>query len=225
MADISSVKNKLMALPTNQEMTSTKLREVSDMYEQYFIKEMMKQMRSTVTESGLLKVNNGQKIFQEQLDDQYATEWNKRGGFGVSDLIYNQLSSRYGLDEKNAQPLTRPAGPISFERKNQIKLLSQPEAKSNTTFLMQPESLDQKTYEVTSPWAGVLQDKKMQEGDKTSFQIKHDNGLESLIMIQGGLSEKSRHLSVGDQVDSGQALGLAQSPSPLVWTVTKTVPE
>ena len=84
--------NKLggpMAPPTAenkaQEMDK-KLHGVADMYEQHFIREMMKQMRSTVSEGGFVKANNAEKIFQEQLDDQYADQWQKSGGIGFSKI-------------------------------------------------------------------------------------------------------------------------------------------
>lgn len=82
--------------PAKKDVTEEKLREVADLYEKHFIKEMMKQMKSTVPESGLLKKNNAEKIFEDQLDDQYSSEWNKRGGFGLSDMIYEQLNQKFG---------------------------------------------------------------------------------------------------------------------------------
>ena len=39
-----------------------------------------------------LKHQYKESIFEDQLDDQYAGEWNKRGGFGISDIIFEQLS-------------------------------------------------------------------------------------------------------------------------------------
>ena len=81
-----------MAPPTAenkaQEMDK-KLHGVADMYEQHFIREMMKQMRSTVQESGFIKQNNAEKIFRGQLDDQYADQWGKAGGIGLSNLIHD----------------------------------------------------------------------------------------------------------------------------------------
>jgi Rod binding domain-containing protein len=76
--------------------SEAKLREVADLYEQHFIKEMIKNMKSTVPESGLIKKNNAEKIFEDQLHDRYSQEWNKRGGFGLSDLIFEQLKSQFG---------------------------------------------------------------------------------------------------------------------------------
>ena len=97
MSDISKFPNvggiglqKSIDLKKDVNVSDEKLREVADLYEKHFIKEMMKQMKSTLPEGGLIKKNNAENIFQDQLDDQYSSEWNKRGGFGISDLIFHE---------------------------------------------------------------------------------------------------------------------------------------
>lgn len=204
-----------------------KLREVSDMYEKYFMKEMMRNMRSTIQEGGFLKANNAEKIFQEQLDDEYSTQANNRGGFGISELIYQQLTERYGSElgiTGKEGKVDKPMGPIPSDKK--IKFQELMNTPSQQTYMLQPEqAANEKNVNVQTPWAGVLQNKKMHEGDRTSYTIKHDNGLESLIMTQGAPSAETRHLSPGDKLEAGQSLGLANSGSPLVWTVKSSVSE
>jgi peptidoglycan hydrolase FlgJ len=188
------------------------------------LKEMMRHMRSTVQEGGFVKANNAEKIFREQLDDQYSTEANKRGGFGISEMIYQQLTEKFGaqLGLKN-KPL-QPQGPIAPDKKIQIEELSK--SPREISYLVQPDKDNtEKNVAIQNPWAGVLQNKNRLEGDKTSYSIKHDNGLESLILTQGAPSSETRHLSVGDQIQAGQSLGLASSVSPLVWTVKNSVSE
>lgn len=74
-----------------------KVREVADLYEKFFIKELMRHMKSGLNEDGgIIKKNNAEKIFSEQLDEQYSEQWNKRGGFGLSDMIYDNITERYG---------------------------------------------------------------------------------------------------------------------------------
>src|SRR5262245_47892062 len=71
------------------------LREAAKMYENHFLNEMVKAMRSTVKhDDGLIKQNFGEKIFSEQLDQQYVDGWANKGGVGLADLIYNQLRER-----------------------------------------------------------------------------------------------------------------------------------
>ena len=204
-----------------------KVREVADMYEKYFVKEMMRNMRSTIQEGGFLKANHAEKIFQEQLDDEYSTQANNRGGFGISDLIYQQLKDKYGAKlgmSDGDSKVDKPAGPIPMDKKIKFEeLMNTPQQQ---TYMLQPEqTANEKNVNVQTPWAGVLQNKKMHEGDKTSYTIKHDNGLESLIMTQGAPSAETRHLSPGDKLEAGQSLGLASTASPLVWTVKSSVSE
>ncbi len=235
MADISKLFNSPISAPgidltksmdfkKDQKVTDAKLREVSDMYEKHFIKEMMKQMKATLPEGGLLKKNNAEEIFQDQLDDQYSGEWNKRGGFGISDMIFKQLSEKFGTKDQN---LEKPVGPI--ELNESTKMLKMPNA-NEQTYKIHPHSSDNKNIDVkspwvdvTSPWAGTLQNKNQMDNDQTSYRIKHDNGLESLIVIQGGATEQTRHLSQGDQIQAGDNLGKADGTSPLFWTIKKSV--
>ena len=226
MADINKISlNKSIELKSSEpKVTEEKLREVADLYEKYFIKEMIKQMKSTLPEGGVIKKNNAEKIFQEQLDDQYSTEWNKRGSFGLSDMIHEQLMSRFGeqfgLEKKK---LDKPSGPIPFGPESQLKKV--PSLSENSeTFRIMPMSSDGKV-DVKTPWAGTLQSKQVMENDQTSFQIKHDNGLESQILIHGAPTEKTRHLSPGDILSAGAELAEASPASPLFWTIKQSVSE
>lgn len=229
--NVNSLGSKPQALKKTQtpEEADAKVREVANEYEKYFMKEMFKQMRGTVQEGGFLKANNAEKIFQEQLDDQYSTEGNKRGGFGISDLIYKQLTEKFaaqlGLEDKQ----DHPRGPIPLNQKMHFEEIKSRELKpldSQKTFLITPEkNVEHKNIPVQSPWAGVLQNKKVLDADQTSYQIKHDNGLESLILTHGAATPETRNLSAGDQIQPGQTLGLAQAGQPLVWTVKKSVSE
>ena len=102
-----------------QQSENQKVREVADMYEKFFIKELMRHMKSGLDEDGgMIKKNNAEKIFTEQLDEQYSDEWNKRGGFGMSDLIYQNVTERYagqlgevkkdGLDQVKDLKMVKP---------------------------------------------------------------------------------------------------------------------
>lgn len=199
------------------QMSDEKLREVADLYEKHFIKEMMKQMKASLPEGGLIKKNNAEDIFQDQLDDQYSAEWNKNGSFGISDLIFQQLTERFGTKDNG---LEKPVGPIEFKKPSEmLKILDAPEQ----TYKINPKNSELKNIDVKSPWAGTLQNKNQVNDDQTSYRIKHDNGLESLILIRGGADAETRHLSQGDQIQAGQNIGKADATSPLFWTIKKSV--
>ncbi len=207
--------------------TEVKFREVADLYENHFIRTMMKEMRSTVKESGFIKQNNAEKIFRDQLDDQYADNWGKAGGIGLSGLIYDQLMQRYGEQMGLKDKTQKPQGPIELDAKANFKGVVSKSATSAEsepiTFKFETDA-GQKT-KVKNPWAGTLLDKKYLEMDQMQYRIKHDNGLESLIMTRGtGLGPDSQ-LSPGDTLQSGQQLGWATASSPLFWTVKTNVSE
>lgn len=223
--------------------TEEKFREVSELYEKYFIREMMKNMRATVQEGGFIKQNNAEKIFRDQLDDQYSEQWGKAGGIGLSKLIYDQLVQRYGEQMGVSKKIEAPQGPVDFNSLNSKNFSSTESFKkingsaqmpteasrevlrqgNSVTFKMQ-SSAEQRSA-LKNPWAGVLLDKKFLEMDQMQYRIKHDNGLESLMLTRGSGLGAEQQLSQGDTIRAGQQLGWLSPASPLVWTVNKNVSE
>jgi flagellar protein FlgJ len=254
MSDVGKL-NPIKAAPLAEkrgQVTEEKFHEVSELYEKYFIREMMKQMRSTVQEGGFIKQSNAEKIFRDQLDDQYADQWTKAGGIGLSDLIYDQLMDKFGAQMGLRKPLDRPQGPIELNSKANFTgvvgaLRPAAAAPANPNPTANPDSnpnlgpnltanrqetltLKLKSDEasqgvVTSPWAGTLLEKKYMDADQIQYRIKHDNGLESLIMTRGTGLGPEQKLAAGDILRAGQALGLASPASPLFWTVKANVSE
>src|SRR3989344_9618732 len=172
---INSIKQEPLADKKNR-VTEEKFREVSDLYEKYFIREMMKQMRSTVHESGFIKQNNAEKIFRDQLDDQYADQWGKAGGIGLSNLIHDQLMDKYGEKMGLRAPVEKPHGPINLDHKSIFAgIVGQQSSTSSdlnpATFNFQ--SPEDEQLEIRNPWAGSLLDKKYYEMDQMQYRIKH----------------------------------------------------
>lgn len=234
MSEISKLNSaRTPALPEDKvKATEQKFQEVADLYENHFIREMMKQMRATVHESGFIKHNNAEKIFQDQLDNQYADQWGKAGGIGFSKIIYDQLVQKYGAQMGMTQKIEKPHGPISLtDKSNYSGIVPSPKSPvENKNSLLEPvtfkfeTSADHKT-EIKNPWVGTLLDKKYLEMDQIQYRIKHDNGLESLIQTRGSGLGPDLQLSLGDQIQSGQQLGWATAASPLFWTVKTNVSE
>lgn len=80
------------ALPTvNNDGDFDKLKEACQEFESYFLSEMIKNMRKTVPDGGLIKKSNGEKIYQEMLDSEYASNISKEKGVGLSELMFRQL--------------------------------------------------------------------------------------------------------------------------------------
>ena len=230
-APMNSIKQQALADKKNP-VTDEKFREVAEMYEKHFIREMMKEMRSTVHESGFIKQNNAEKMFSEQLDDNYAGQWTQKGGIGLADLIHDQLMQKYGPQYGLKEKLAKPHGPIDLNAKSNITTLRIPHTENSEATHLKIEANPEaglKTAALKNPWAGTLLDKKFLEMDQMQYHIQHDNGLESLIMTRGsGLAEgaaSDRKLSVGDKIPAGQQMGWLNSASPLFWTIKPSVSE
>jgi flagellar protein FlgJ len=71
---------------------SSKLYKVSQEFEAIFIKQMLNVMRKSVDKTGLLDGGMAEEIFEDLLYDEYAKKMAESGGFGISEMIYRQLS-------------------------------------------------------------------------------------------------------------------------------------
>lgn len=88
----------------------SQMKEASQAYEKYFLNEMVKAMKSTVhKEGGLIKENFAEKMFSENLDQEYVDGWSKSGGVGLADMIYQQLQ-----ESMAPPPQPRTPGPIEL---------------------------------------------------------------------------------------------------------------
>lgn len=240
MSEISKLNSVSMIKPTDRnelaekatnpnKANEDKLRQVSEMYENYFVREMMKQMRATVQEGGFIKQNNAEKIFRGQLDDQYADQWVKAGGIGLSNLIYDQLVEKFGNQYGFKKSVDRPVGPLAIDNKSTfagfVSRLPNSEDRTTGEITMKFQSAEGNKSELLNPWAGTLLSKNYLDMDQIQYRIKHDNGLESLIMTRGTGLGPEQKLSLGDTIGAGQQLGWLSSASPLFWTVKSDVSE
>jgi flagellar protein FlgJ len=72
---------------------SSKLYKVSQEFEAIFIKQMLNVMRKSVSKTGLLDGGMAEEIFEDFLYDEYAKKMAESGAFGISEMIYRQLSA------------------------------------------------------------------------------------------------------------------------------------
>ena len=70
-----------------------KLREAANEFEVLLVQQMMKSMRSTSFESGLVNKSEGEKVFQSMLDEQYARLSTQSSGMGLGEMIYQEYRS------------------------------------------------------------------------------------------------------------------------------------
>ena len=199
----------------------TKFREVSDLYEKNFMREMLKAMRSTVQESGFVKTNQAEKIFREQLDDHYVDKWSEKGGVGFSDIIYDQLMQKYGpvLDKAH---LRQPHAPIAVDPKRntsvQFQVTKNSSSANGERIDMAITAKDGKwdQSKVVAPWAGTLLNKIALGDDQQALEIDHGNGLLGRYVFKGQLA----NLEKSSQLEAGQVLGqVSPDAKALYWSL------
>lgn len=220
MSDVKfkSFESKFMGLP-QQKSPDEKLRDVSNMYEKHFLREMLKAMRSTVHEGGFIQSNQAEKIFREQLDDNYVDKWSERGGIGLSDMIYKQLLDKFGVAMGIRSPIAKPQGPLPLDQKGSthIQPFQHPGKKSAMAYRIDALALQTgEAQSVKSPWDGVLLGRQSLMDGQTVVDLEHDNGLKSQLVFKGALSK----LTPGQKLQAGDTLGfLSSEAKSLYWTV------
>ncbi len=205
----------LRQAPTPEEMDQ-KLRDVAKLYEKQFLREMMKQMRTTVSEGGFMPANHAEKIFREQLDQEYVEKWGDRGGIGFGDMVYKQLLEKLGPQMGLRPAVDRPQGPIKVDEKslqqNPLKMHSQINParplKTNMQFDLQKMALQDR--EVSAPWSGTLLGVKNLTQEESLLDIAHDNGLRSQMVFRGSVEKNLQNIQPGEgvEIQAGQRLGL-----------------
>ena len=60
-------------------------------FEAIFIRTLIKSMRATVPDGGLLEKNTDSQVFEEMMDGELATQTAKRGEFGIAEALFRQL--------------------------------------------------------------------------------------------------------------------------------------
>ncbi|MFP4429900.1 MAG: rod-binding protein [Spirochaetota bacterium] len=81
-----------------------RLKEVSREFESIFVEQMLSAMRDTLDpESRLLHGGFAEEVFDDMLYREYSRIISKSGGFGLAELVYDQLSGRAYQGELSPQ--------------------------------------------------------------------------------------------------------------------------
>lgn len=191
-----------------------KFKDVAKLYEKQFMREMVKAMRSTIHESNFVPANTAEKIFREQLDDEYVDKWSDRGGVGFADLIYNQLIEKYG--SVIGQKVTRPKGPIALTEKGMTSVKFEsfrpPGNADQMNLKLMPSHSQWPSSEIVSPWSGVLRRNLNLEDGQKVLEVDHSNGVLGQYVFRGTSS-----LPIGSEIGAGQTMGEMQADSKAMY--------
>lgn len=187
------------------------LRDAAKMYEQYFLGQVMRSMRGTVPESGLLPTSMGEKIFREQLDQQHVEAWSDRGGVGLADMIYNHVKERY-LDGKSSWQ--RPQGPLPLTQDG-LKVLPLP----NSTWRLElPGPSGAENRQVLMPWSGRVVARFPMDSGEQVMDIAHGEGLRSRLVFAGQQEKWPK----GEELAAGTRVGqLAPTAQGMLWQISR----
>lgn len=203
---VEAPKFKPLRQPLTPEQQEKKLKNVGELYEKQFLREMVKAMRGTVTEGGFIKANQAEKIFREQLDQEYVEKWGEKGGIGLADMIHQQLLDKYGAQLGIRAPIAKPKGPLPLDEKSTF--LAQPprSAVGSRKFSMEfVKDLEQPTLGLSSirmPWEGKLMSSTKLGVDEYMLDLAHDNGFRSQLVFKGQpmAGIKGQDLQAGDRI-------------------------
>lgn len=71
-------------------------RQAAEMFESYFIQMMFQAMRSTTfRDNAFIPESHAERVFTEMLDETLADAAAQQGGFGLADMIYQQMTMRF----------------------------------------------------------------------------------------------------------------------------------
>ena len=193
--------------------TAAKVRDVAEMYEKHFLRELTKSMRSTVPDSGLIKKNQGEQLFREQLDSEYVEKWGARGGIGLADMIEKQLIEKYGVQMGLREGEAPARGPLQLnEKANYVgQVRSTPEG---LNYHYSPQEGVGYRVPVTMPWQGkVLSVHSDQEGQHwMNFTYLSGNELE--FYLKGSLNSEFLQGPFPKDLSAGENLGYLSLENP-----------
>lgn len=207
MSDIKGIKLRQMVTPEQQDQ---KIRDVAQQYEKHFLRELMKSMRSTVSDGGLVEKSQAEKIFSEQLDEQYVDQWGNSGGIGLADMIHKQLIEKFGVQMGIKAPLNGMRGPIPLQPRDKEALGFKTTAGVDS-LSFKFKDLSKSPRDLTNPFDGVVTGMEQKDGESL-LSIEHQNGFNSLLKFPTPMASLTTDANVavtkiGDFVPAGQSLG------------------
>ena len=216
--------------PTERAATRDEsLKSAAKLYETHFLGEMVKSMRTTVhrDENSFMKPNMAEKIFSEQLDQQYVENWADKGGVGLADMIYEQIKDRYSASTKKdfahpqkMLPIAPKAGPGAIQIPASIQMKFIPTEKPDRLgyrFSI-PDGAGQ-VFQAQAPLGGRILGVESLGDNWNSVRLDHGRGLTSELTFPGPRPT----IAGGSDVVSGQSLGTLEPGRPVVaWNLEWT---
>lgn len=228
----SKLENKIrVAQYSTGDKQKNQLKKVSQEFESLFIAQLLKVMRETIEESGLMEGGFGKSIYTDLFDQEVARSMAKRGVLGISDLLYKNLSDKNSqvgqptstnpAPSNEAPAQTSPADSgTSSKPEPEISDLQLPvQAPVSSSFGMRNDPFShQATFHKGVDLAAPDGTKVVAALPGTVISAGYETGYGNNVLIQhsGGLQTRYGHLGsvnvkAGDVVDSESVLGTVGS--------------
>lgn len=92
----------------SQARQAAKLKQASRMFESYFLQQLMKEMRKTVSKGGLISGGKGEEMFNDLMDQAQSDRATAVRSMGIADLIERQMT-RDKVKSPGAERMKLPA--------------------------------------------------------------------------------------------------------------------
>lgn len=215
---VKGVSNSTIPLQDHQptevvDKRDPKVLEAAKMYEQAFLKQMVGAMRQAVPKSDLVNESMGEKIYKDQMYDNYVEQWSNVGGVGLGDLIYDQIMERFGPQQKNIKPI----GPMPVETGRTFEIENKSEGQSGALLLKFKPQNNFEPMKISSPWEGeIIGSNTLENGQKALF-LKHPNDLKSTFVFNGSLNLTKKNFSPGENIGT-----VSPEANEFLWKVEGT---
>jgi flagellar protein FlgJ len=87
----------------NKEMSLPRLKEVCAEFEAVFLSHLLKTMRSSMAEGGLLGKSHQGEIMGSLLDEKIALGMAKKRGIGIGDLLFEKLRKSFHASDSGGE--------------------------------------------------------------------------------------------------------------------------
>jgi murein DD-endopeptidase MepM/ murein hydrolase activator NlpD len=204
------------------EKQKSELKKVAQEFEAVFIAHLLKVMRETIEESGLMEEGFGKSIYTEMFDQELSLSMARHSALGISDLLYQSLTKTETEKELKdyspapASPQGAGDGAGNQNEDQEISDLQLPvlaPVSSPFGLRVDPYSHRMRSHKgvdlaapkgmaIAAPLSGTVVSTGYENGYGNTILIQHSDGLQTRYAHLGSIDVK-----VGEKISEQQVLG------------------
>jgi len=94
LLNVSQYNKNITVNPEKAKKDDAALLKACQDFEQIFLHMLLKEMRSTIPDSGLTEKSTAREIFEDMYDEELATTMSKNNGIGIAKMLYEQMKTK-----------------------------------------------------------------------------------------------------------------------------------